>query len=107
MKGLELPVNMIIIIAIAVLVLVVVAAFFAGRTGEGFASISLEQAFTQGCAALRAGYECNSQSIGSVIIPGYKKGANDQTPHPLSEICADKGIPDLNACARACGCVVT
>jgi len=44
MKGLELPINMIIIIAIAVLVLVVIAAFFTGYFGSGTGTISLEQA---------------------------------------------------------------
>ena len=106
MKGLELPINMIIVIAIAVLVLVVVSAFFAGQTSSGISSISLEQAFTQGCSALRSGYDCNPNSIGSVNVPGYKINAGDSTVHTLTEVCTRKGLSEPNACAQACGCQV-
>lgn len=97
---------MIIVIAIAVLVLVVVSAFFAGQTGGGFQSIGLEQAFTQGCGALRSAYDCNPNFVASVNIPGYKTGATDTSTHHLGEICERKGITTNEACARACGCAV-
>lgn len=107
-KGLELPINMIIVIAVAVLVLVVVAAYFSAQTGGGFSSINLEAAFTQGCSALRSAYACNPLSVGTVTIPGYKTTATDTATHYLSELCTAKGITpgDNTACARACGCTV-
>ena len=106
MKGLELPINMIIIIAIAVLVLVVIAAFFTGYFGSGTGTISLEDAFSKGCAALRSGYGCDPAKIGQVVIPNYQAFAGDTATHYLSEICEKKGFgSDQTACARACGCL--
>lgn len=110
MKGLELPINMIIIIAIAVLVLVVIAAFFTGYFGTGTGTISLEDAFSKGCAALRSGYECKPSNVQQVTIPGYHAFAGDTATHYLNEICEKKGISMADggiACARACGCLVS
>jgi len=111
MKGLELPISMIVIIAVAVLVLVVVAAFFAGYFGTGTGAISLESAFSRGCAALRAGYQCLPENTGKVIIADYAKTVNDPNKgiYSLQKICEEKGLAvgDTNACARACGCLIT
>jgi hypothetical protein len=108
MKGLELPISMIVIIAIAVLVLVVVAAFFSGYFGTGVGSIGLEDAFSRGCAALRAGYECKPANVNLVQITDYKFSASDTAPyHTLAEICTKKNLgTDATICAKACGCVV-
>lgn len=108
MKGLELPINMIVVVAIAVLVLVVVAAFFAGQLGGGTNTIGLENAFTQGCTKLRAIYNCDSASIGSINVLNY---APQGTPinsngFPFSQICTLKGYAVGTECAKACGCQV-
>lgn len=53
MKGLSLPINMIVVLAIAVLVLVVVAAFFVSGGGGSIGSINDQSALGQGCGILR------------------------------------------------------
>ena len=112
-KGLELPINMIVVIAIAVLVLVVVAAFFAGRLGSGTNDIALEGAFSQGCNTLRTIYNCAPDSPvevrgyappGTAVVPGQTPVSNFFGSG--NSICALKGLPESNICARACGCTI-
>ncbi len=107
-KGLELPINMIVVIAIAVLVLVVVAAFFAGRIGGGGKEILLNQAFNNGCNTLRFAYQCDANSITDpeFRVRGYPETAPGQTPVETQffEICAEKGYSTPIQCARVCGC---
>ena len=108
MKGLELPINMIVVVAIAVLVLVVVAAFFAGRLGEGTGSINLEAAFSDGCNRLRATYNC-----ANLEFPiNYQESGNPNPTTLFSRVCVLKGYSPVisnepNACTRACGCVIS
>ena len=110
-KGLELPINMIVVIAIAVLVLVVVAAFFAGRLGGGSDEIALNAAFNNGCNTLRFAEQCDPARIGNVNVRGYTPPG--QTPNTngwpfldgsADSICARKGYTDAAQCARVCGC---
>lgn len=109
MKGLDLPVNMIVIIAIAVLVLVVIAAFFTAQTGGGFGNIALEEAFNRGCATWRSTYNCASPTF---TVSGYSL-PGQTGPASFSAICAQKvggaqgGVVDQNAinqCRKLCGC---
>jgi len=53
MKGMELPINMIIIIAIAVLVFVVVAAYFAGAFGGSKDKLAAQAAWNTFCGSER------------------------------------------------------
>ncbi len=101
MKGMEMPINMIVVIAIAVLVLVVVAAFFAGRLGSGTASIELEGAFSQGCNTLRTIENC--ASTGFTVI-GFKL-PGESVDATFDQLCRAKGY-DTEQCKRACGCQV-
>ena len=78
MKGMSLPINMIVIVAIAVLVLVVVAAFFVGGL-KPLQQIEVENAFNKGCTALRAGYNCAASSISSISISDYYYDSNAAT----------------------------
>ncbi len=106
-KGLELPINMIVVIAIAVLVLVVVAAIFGSQFGGGANTLTIEAAFTQGCSALRSGYQCNYNDVSNVVLPNYKTSATDTNTHTLQDVCTAKGLgTDPIVCARACGCNV-
>jgi hypothetical protein len=109
-KGMELPVNMIIIIAIAVLVLVVIAAFFANQTGTGFNSIQVENAFSSACGQLRSVYSCTQAGMAEVQIKARLKSTDTETStYNVNELCALKNLPTttvngVNACLRACGC---
>ena len=110
-KGLELPINMIVVVAIAVLVLVVVAAFFAGRLGQGTGDIALEGAFSQGCNTLRTIHNCAASSISLINVRGYTPPGSDPASFPngdsFSDICLRKGFDTADGgatCAKACGC---
>jgi len=107
MKGLSLPINMIVIIAIAVLVLVVVAAFFAGQTGSGFDTIAVNNAFNEGCATLKsAAYNCDPGSTSSIITSYKRPGSTATQGEYLITVCGlkDKNLNDPTKCAQACGC---
>ena len=106
MKGLELPINMIIVVAIAVLVLVVVAAFFSGQFLGNTDVIAVNKAFNEGCNSLRTVFNCDPGKVGEVIT-SYKATAtsNEAT---LLVVCGlkDKTLENNpNLCAQACGCV--
>ncbi len=111
-KGLELPINMIVVIAIAVLVLVVVAAFFAGRLGGGSDEIALNAAFNNGCNTLRFAEQCNPSNIGNVKVRGYAPPGVDASQYTdgwpffggTDGICQRKGYSTESQCARVCGC---
>ncbi len=109
MKGLEMPINMIVVVAIAVLVLVVVAAFFAGRLGGGSDEIALTAAFNTGCNTLRSVHNCVVASItsGSIRIPGYAPPGEQVNPngYDFSLVCSRKGY-SASDCARVCGCTI-
>ncbi len=103
MKGMTLPINMIVIIAIAVLVLVVVAGFFSGWFSSGTGTFKLEQEFNKACNALRIAYNCDPQQVGSITTQ-YKEYQGDPTIYSLYDLCVKKSFSDPVACARACGC---
>ncbi|MEK6888299.1 MAG: hypothetical protein AABX14_05125 [Candidatus Aenigmatarchaeota archaeon] len=107
MKGLELPINMIVVVAIAVLVLVVVAAFFAGQLGGGTNTIELQAAFSSGCNTLRSAYNCASLNFNV----NYQKSGSTSLTTPFSEICVLQGYTatvsnDPLSCTKACGCQI-
>ena len=104
MKGLELPINMIVVVAIAVLVLVVVTAFFVGGTG-GF-DPNLQAAFGTGCGTLRSVYNCVSADVSSIKVQGYTPPGQQADPSgwSFSNICQRKGFANDVDCAKACGC---
>jgi hypothetical protein len=105
MKGMELPINMIVVVLIAVLVLVTVSTFLAGQLGGGGGAIELERAFSEGCQKLRSQYNCNTGAnirIMSYTLPGYAAGSGS-TFFGTPSICSQKGYTDTE-CARMCGC---
>src|SRR3989338_4007236 len=102
MKGLELPINMIVIVAIAVLVLVVVAAFFAGQLSGGINTIGAS-----------AAYGCDSLQVSNIKIIGYNPynvpvtAGTQYVGETLLTACQQnfkQSSMDNTACARACGC---
>lgn len=107
MKGLELPINMIVVIAIAVLVLVVVAALFGGQLMGGDKTFQINSAYNQGCNSLRTVFGCDQSEVGR-ITTSYKETASS-TAKSLLEVCGLKD-PALDnnpqLCARSCGCNV-
>lgn len=113
MKGLELPINMIIVVAVALLVLMTVFVFFLGSTGSGLGSIEKANLKNRMCTALSSGYSCNPTNVNSISVTGYKKSGGGIVPTTeatsrvtLLELCQLDGISDAAACARSCGCPV-
>lgn len=100
MKGLSLPINMIIIIAIAVLVLVVIAAFFTAQTGSGIGNIALEEAFNRGCTTWRSVYNCGTTDF---VVSGYTLPGSTGSAL-FSQVCSAKTGGITSQCAQLCGC---
>lgn len=102
MKGLELPINVIVVVALAVLVLVVISAFFLSNFFGGAGTIDEAAAFTTGCGSLRA-LGCRPADVNNVCITGYSENAEDKG---LGYLCIKRGADDTAKCAKLCGCVV-
>ena len=106
LKGISLPIEMIVIIAIAVLVLVVIAAFFVGGAGK-LGSVSDVDALGQGCQQWRT--QGCSDSPSSITIKGYDptgKGSDSDLGTACSRLAYDPNAQWTNqrSCLRACGC---
>lgn len=106
MKGLELPINMIVVVAIAVLVLVVVAAFFTGRLIGGGGDIDAQAALSRGCQTLRTAYNCVTTDVHNVKVLDYARPGQTAPPGEVSlfVVCQRNSYLDEVACAKACGC---
>ncbi len=104
MKGLELPVNIIVIIAIAVLVMVAIGAFFVSGFWKGVSSIDETAAFSAGCGNLRNIYECKASNVNNVVLAGYSPSGTTNAKCNLGYLCAKKGASDVVQCAKLCGC---
>jgi hypothetical protein len=99
-KGLELPVNMIIVIAIAVLVLVVISAYFASQTTGGFDTVAANQAVTSACGAWLS-TNCETGSLDTITTTYKDANGNAQT---LGFVLSKLGYTDANAQKRRCSC---
>lgn len=108
MKGLELPINMIVVIAIAVLVLVAVAAFFSGALTGGTQGVSLEAAFQDACTALKTNFNCVPSQTGittKYTLPGSSSPASLlELCQKRNEVLMDSATDKPKACANLCGC---
>jgi hypothetical protein len=93
-KGMELPLNAIIVIAIAILVLVSVGGFFFGFFSDS--SVDTKKLFAQGCASLRAFHSCDHKEINQINLENTNFGY----------VCGRSGYTDTAVCAKACGCAV-
>lgn len=114
MKGISLPIEMIVIIAIAVLVLVVIAAFFVGGAGKLNTSSDID-ALGQGCQKWKVQGCPQAVPEGQVPIKGYDPtGAGAGNPNyagdSLSTACnrlnyvVGAPLSQADSCRRACGC---
>ena len=111
MKGISLPIEMIVIIAIAVLVLVVIAAFFVGGAGQ-LGTTGDAEAFGSGCDRLRL-QGCTADPNG-ITVENYNEPqkALQQTVSTnggsLMRACVNLGrvigTDPARECRIACGC---
>jgi hypothetical protein len=79
-KGIELPVNSVIIIALAIFVLLMLAAFF-GKSGSELDQTQVNTAFNQGCSQLSSSYNCDETKVSevktSLVVSGQAKSLLD------------------------------
>jgi flagellar basal body-associated protein FliL len=107
MKGIELPINALIIIAIAVIVLIALVSMFYSTFSSSSVTVSLDMAKSQACRALVEGNNCNT-NVNTWNIPVYNFDANkDKATSPGSEPLA--AFPTCNLggkdnLARLCAC---
>ncbi len=66
MKGIEMPVNTVIIVALAIMVLLMLAMFFFGGTRQ-MSATSLESAWSQGCSILKS-HNCEADKVEGIMV---------------------------------------
>jgi hypothetical protein len=116
MKGVELPINVLVIIVIAVIVLLaIVAVYFAGWTPYA-SSAGVDAIKNDACRKMS--YDCSKDpttiEITNFDVDGDGSSGVDASGAPidtgdnLQELCEtyyDVGPTDLDACRRLCGCI--
>ena len=114
MKGLSLPINVIVIIAIAVLVLVVMAAFFGGYFGGAAISVQRDRALDEACNKFRSIYNCAIGSMDNVVVKHQDTGDSAPKDYSLIQLCELRSYNtqgshtsgQINECAQRCNCPV-
>ena len=119
MKGIELPINILVIIAMAVMVLLGLVAIYMGGFGGGAGQIQLNNAKTEACQELiRAGQCGNASYTSNINVTGFdanKDGSlNPGTGDNLKTLCVNwYGCPSsvgrefVDCChKKVCGCPV-
>lgn len=115
-KGLELPINAVIVISVAALVLVVISIFFSSSTGQSTRAISDNDAWARGCALAKA-KACQTADFSSpgLAISSYDPdgdGDNDNVYAACYRVFQDVTNPtggtptndDIGKCrSRCCG----
>jgi len=100
-KGIELPVNAVIIIALAIFVLLMLAAFF-GKSSEGFTDTQYQSAFYSACAQWSSG-GCSDNDFNQDKI---KTSMNDgKNAFSLRQVCQSylkDPSADVTKCKNAC-----
>ncbi len=100
MKGIELPINVLVIVAVAVLVLLGLVALYMMVVGPGSVTIQKQNAWNQMCTIVTQQY-CTDTTLSA----SQKFGVESQWT--FGELCNDiKGIDpfDRVSCTQACGC---
>jgi hypothetical protein len=99
-KGIEFPVNSVIIIALAIFVLLMLAAFF-GKSGSEIDKTQTNTAFNQGCSQLSSSYNCDYEKV-----PEIKTSLviNNQAKTLLDVCRMSFNNPSMSAfkCKKAC-----
>ena len=111
MKGLELPVNILVVIAVAVIVLLGVTALYLAGFGPFAATTNVQTAWSSACNAVVANcaYYDDIYKLGNVSTTAQIYG--NSTTANLYELCKYRGLnvgstsiePAIN-CRKACGC---
>jgi len=104
MKGVELPINVMVIVAIAIIILLsIVALYFIGWSPfSGF--VSLATLKNTGCSNFSFNYKCGA---GGATTDDIKFGKNSYNVDNLTALCVayfNVSSGDTAGCAAVCGC---
>ena len=91
MRGISLPIEMIVIIAVAVLVLVVIAAFFVGGAGGQIGRITDQDALTRGCVQLAMATRGCNTPLAEIRISNYDATCGTLSGNTLQVACCRSG----------------
>ncbi len=103
MKGVELPINVLVIVSLAVIVLLGIVALFTGVFGVTGGGLTNEAALRNSCSPVA--FNCEGYTADShfkAITTSAKDDAGTQLN--LWELCGALGHNTVDACKRACGC---
>lgn len=118
MKGIELPINVLIILAVAIIVLIAIIAMFYPAFTNGSGTASMDLAKSQACRSLVVGYDCKNSgtntpatsagALGSVKVDNYDVdgllGPNS-VGDTLWNLCTMKYQISTDAdCRKLCNC---
>lgn len=117
MKGIELPINVLVIVAVAVIVLLGIIALFMTMFGPSGAEMQLETAWTRGCSKITAncfGYlEADSLDFSSgMTIPLTEDYVDYESKYiglclylgHTGEWDEETKVDAVRECITACGC---
>lgn len=109
MKGIDLPVNTLIIIIVAVLVLLAIIVLFLGGY-TGVQTIDASTALTKACLmVINNGCKPDvlDKNVCADILCVKKVDLGQKgTPDTVMGICNANGITDTTACLKRCGCIL-
>jgi len=122
MKGIELPINVLIIVAIAIIVLIALVGMFYSPVNQSGDSVSLDIAKSQACRSLVIGYDCKDISTskplashtagtGALILVKVDNydvdgiGGANSAGDTLWKLCNEKYYATTDSdCRKLCGC---
>jgi len=106
MKGVELPINVLVVVAIAIIVLLgVVVLYFIGFNPFS-GSVSLTSLKNAGCSNYSLNYNCGSR--GGITTKTLSLPSNSYGVFTLQTLCEKYlgvTVDDTAGCARVCGCL--
>jgi hypothetical protein len=103
-KGIELPINTLVIIVVAVIVIIAIAAFFMGGFGGSTRDIQNKQTFLNTCSGwVQTG--CNAND--AISISDAKKAFLNWQPTKndgSGSVITPSGVSEIDYLASMCGC---
>jgi hypothetical protein len=85
MKGIELPINILVIVAVAIIVLLGIVALFYSTWFTSTGTIDLSSVTNRACNAVRG--SCTTNPIDIAIFPAYKNSDPTITSGNLEQLC--------------------
>ena len=104
MKGIELPINVLIIVAVALVVLLAIIAIYFSGFNPFSGAMNIEAAKNEACRRLVQENRCGGTPAG-IIITDLDFSYNGDVQDTLDELCQDVFNTANDAkCKQMCGC---